>query len=163
MFKDFAVWCIQISHLWYWSFGCQPQMCSKWLKAFTLVMQEMRNKGSVCNMTDVSSWEHVNFKADYSGRYSKNCGHTECSESLSAQYYKHSMHVCSCFLDAKPQEYQTSPEKVSLSRENLFIPAYSGTNQEGKGWKKHLCWNHVYKAKNWKSDKLAPPRVPHNQ
>lgn len=43
-------------------FGCQLQMCSKRLKVFTLVMQEMRKKGSVCNVTDVSAWKHVNFK-----------------------------------------------------------------------------------------------------
>lgn len=143
-------------------FGCQPQVCSKWLK----VLWSCRRWGkkAQCAMWQMWVLGNVNFKAYYAGRYSKHCGNTEYSESLLDQYYKHYEHVCSCFPDAKPQEYQ-SLEKASLSRESLFIPAYSGTNQEGKRWKKHLCSKHVYKAKKWKSDKLAPalPSIPHDR
>lgn len=87
----------------------------------------------MCNVTDLSSWKPVIFKAYYTGRYGKHCGHTEYSESLLDQYYKHYAHLRSCFPDAKPQEYKTSLEKVLLSREIVFTPAYSVTNQEGKG------------------------------
>lgn len=41
---------------------------------------------------------------------------TEYSERLLDQYYKHYACVCSCFPDAKLQEYQTHLEKASFSR-----------------------------------------------
>lgn len=66
-------------------------------------MQEMREKGSVCNVTDVSSWKHVNFKACYAERYDKHCGVTEYSENLLDQCYKH-------YVQRKPH----SPEKICL-------------------------------------------------
>lgn len=60
-------------------------------------------KGSVCNVTDVSSWKHVNFKAYYAGRYGKHCGLREYSENLLDQFYKH-------YVQRKPH----SPEKICL-------------------------------------------------
>lgn len=99
-------------------FGCQLQMCSKRLKVFTLVMQEMRKKGSVCNVTDVSAWKHMNFKAYYTGRYSKHRGHTEYSESLLDQYYKHYAHMCSCKATGIPNK---SRESLTLQRKFVYI------------------------------------------
>lgn len=107
-------------------FGCQLQMCSKRLKVFTLVMQEMRKKGSVCNVTDVSAWKHVNFKQG-------DIASTVDTQNIQKVFWTNIINIMPICVPAKPQEYQTSPEKASLSRENLFISAYSGTNEEGKG------------------------------
>lgn len=164
MFKDFTIWCVQISHFRYWSLVASPKCvatdwkpllwsCRRWEKKAQCAMWQMCVLGNVWTSKLI-------MQGDMASTVD-----TEYSESLLDQYYKHYACVCPCFPDAKLQEYQTHLEKASFSRACLFIPAYTANNQEGKGWKKHLCSKHVYKGKNWKSDKLAPalPRISHNQ
>lgn len=107
-------------------FGCQTQMCRKQLKFFTLVMQEMRKKASVCNVTDVSSWKHVNFKIYYAGRYGKCCGLTEYSENLLDRCYKHYVErktekICLYQLSPAPIKKATSLLKACIQNQKLEI------------------------------------------
>lgn len=66
-------------------------------------MQEVRKKGSVCNVTDVSSWKQLNFKACYAGRFGKHCRLRKYPENLLDQCYKH-------YVQRKPH----FPEKIIL-------------------------------------------------
>lgn len=144
-------------------FGWQLKICSKWLKVCFSHAGDQEKR--LCVQCDRSEFLET---CDLQSLLYRETWQALWTHRILRVFWINTIntaHVRSCFPDAKPQEYKTSLEKVSLSRENVFTQAHSVTNQEGKGWKKHLCSKHVYKAKNWKSDKLAPllPRNPHNQ
>lgn len=126
-------------------FGCQPQVRSKWLK----VLWSCRKWGkkAQCAMWQMWVLGNLNFKAYYAGRYSKHCGHTEYSENLLDQYYKHYEHVCSCFPDAKPQEYQ-SLEKASLYREICLYQLTLVPTKKAKDERNISAQNMYTKPKN---------------
>lgn len=87
-------------------------------------MQKVRKKGSVCNVTDVSSWKHVNFKAYYAGKHGKHCGLMEYSENLLDQCYKHYVQRKTHFPE-KVSLYQLTPVSTKKAKDERNISPQS--------------------------------------
>lgn len=154
MFKGFAIWRIQISHLWCWSLVASPKWaasdwkslpwsCSRWGKKVQHVTGQMWVLGNMWTSKLIMQGDMTS---------------TVDTQNIHRVFWTNTINiVCLCVPASLMQTHRNTeqvwrkphaPEKICLYWLTL-VPTNKAKDE--KNISKHL-----YKAKHWKADKLAP-------